>query len=168
MNTPILSIVGRSNSGKTTLLEKLIAELTNHGLRIGTIKHSHHQPSLDTPGKDSWRHKQAGAAAALLVGSRQMQLVADLHIGEEAAPRELAARLFTGMDLVLLEGYGGMPGPKIEVVRAACASTMRHADDEGLIAVASDVTCLDTALPCFGLDDTAALTRFVLAWRQAQ
>jgi molybdopterin-guanine dinucleotide biosynthesis protein B len=161
MTVPILSIVGRSNSGKTTLVEKLIARLTVEGLRIATIKHSHHQPEIDTPGKDSWRHKQAGAATAFLVGPKQMMMVAD--IDEELSPDLLASRYCESFDLVLVEGYNSLPGAKIEVVRAARSTELRCAPEE-LIALVTDVDDMALAVPLFGLNDDEAVVVFILDW----
>ncbi len=161
MRVPVLSIVGRSNSGKTTLMEKLIAALTHRGLRVGAIKHSHHQPDMDTPGKDSWRHKQAGAAASLLVGPEQMLMVQD--VGEDLTPRLLADRYFAGFDLLLVEGYASLPGNKIEVVRAERSTHLRCHPDE-LLAVVTDLSCVHAGLPRFGLDDIEDLCEFILRW----
>lgn len=163
MSTPVLSIVGRSNSGKTTLLEKLITELTHQGLRIGTIKHSHHQPEMDMPGKDSWRHKKAGAVTSLLIGWERLMMVADV-VNEVLSPQLLAHRYFPDVDLVLVEGYAGMEGPKIEVVRAERSQNMRYPRDAGLIAVVTDVNALQLDIPVFGLDDVDAVTFFILNW----
>ncbi len=166
LNTPpVLSIVGKSNSGKTTLVEKLIARLTAKGLRIASIKHSHHQPEMDSPGKDSWRHKQAGAAASFLIGPQQMMMVADIE--EELNPNLLASRYCDGFDLVLVEGYNTLPGAKIEVLRAARSTTLRCAPDE-LMAVVTDVDDLQLDLhrdvPRFGLDDDQAVAAWILDW----
>jgi len=161
MTVPVLSIVGSSNSGKTTLMEKLVAHLTAQGLRIATIKHSHHQPELDTPGKDSWRHKQAGAASSFLIGPQQMMMVADIE--DELNPDLLANRYCQGFDLVLVEGYNTLPGAKIEVLRAARSNTLR-CDPDDLIAVVTDVNTLDLAVPHFDLDDDQAVVAFILQW----
>jgi len=161
MTVPVLSIVGSSNAGKTTLVEKLIARLSAQGLRIATIKHSHHQPELDTPGKDSWRHKQAGAAASFLIGPQQMMMVADIQ--EQLNPNLLARRYCGDFDLVLVEGYSSLPGAKIEVLRAARSKTLR-CDPHDLIAVVTDVNPLHLAVPRFGLDDDQAVATLILAW----
>jgi len=161
MTVAILSIVGRSNSGKTTLLEKLIAALAAQGLRVGTIKHSHHQPEMDTPGKDSWRHKQAGAAASLLVGPERMLMVQDVE--EDLNPHVLAERYFADFDLLLVEGYASLPGDKIEVVRALRSSALR-CDEKDLLAVVSDVDDLDVAIPKLDLNNINQVTTFVLTW----
>jgi len=161
MTVPILSIVGRSNSGKTTLLEKLIAALAHRGLRVGTIKHSHHQPEMDTPGKDSWRHKQAGAVASLLVGPERMLMVQNVE--EDLNPRLLAERYFADFDLLLVEGYASLPGDKIEVMRAA-RSTQLRCQLEELLAVVTDIPSVHPDLPQFELNDIEALSEFILHW----
>jgi len=179
---PVLSIVGRSNSGKTTLLVKLIGELTDQGLRIGSIKHSHHQPEMDSPGKDSWRHKQAGAIGSMLVGPERLMMVTDVDVGglnaqsapeqsvsKQSVPEKLAARYFSDFDLVLVEGYAGMQGAKIEVVRGERSHKLRNAEDKGLIAVVTDVSALDcsgleSSLPRFDLEDVFSLSVFVRDW----
>jgi len=162
----LLAIVGYSNAGKTTLMEKLVAGFAGQGLRIATIKHSHHQPEMDTPGKDSWRHKQAGAVTSLLVGPEKMLMVSD--VDETLHPQLLTERLFSDYDLVLVEGYASVPGPKIEVVRGARSSTLRCDSDE-LIAVVTDVDPLnieglDMDVPLLDLNDTAAIMSFIADW----
>ncbi len=162
MTTPVLSLVGYSNSGKTTLMEKLVSGLTAKGLRIATIKHSHHQPEMDRPGKDSWRHKQAGASTSLLVGPEKMLMVSD--VDESLNPQLLTERLFADYDLVLVEGYASVPGPKIEVLRSERSQTLRCTSDE-LIAVATDMADLDLAVPLLDLNDTTAIIDFILQWK---
>ncbi|MDQ6955398.1 MAG: molybdopterin-guanine dinucleotide biosynthesis protein B [Mariprofundaceae bacterium] len=161
MSTPILSLVGSSNSGKTTLMEKLVSGLTAKGLRIATIKHSHHQPEMDTPGKDSWRHKQAGASTSLLVGPKKMLMVSD--VDETLNPQLLTARLFGDYDLVLVEGYASVPGAKIEVLRAKRSNTLRCKESE-LIAVATDIADLKVSVPLLDMNDTQSLINFILQW----
>jgi len=161
-STPILSLVGYSNSGKTTLMEKLVAGLVAKGLRIATIKHSHHQLEMDTPGKDSWRHKQAGASTSLLVGPEKMLMVSD--VDETLNPELLTARLFSDYDLVLVEGYASVVGPKIEVVREARSTDLRCANDEGLIAVVTDIPDLKVSVPLLELNDEQAIMVFIQAW----
>jgi len=163
MTPPVVAIVGRSNTGKTTLIEKLVQHLTADGLRIATIKHSHHQPPMDTPGKDSWRHKQAGAACALLVGPEQMLMVADNQ--QPSSPQALAARYCSDFDLVLVEGYAALPGAKIEVVRAARSTAPRCQPDEW-IALVTDVKGLQSAVPQFPLDDVEGIAHFIRDWMQ--
>jgi len=161
MTPPVLSIVGRSNAGKTTLLEKLIAALVRRGVRVGTIKHSHHQPDMDTPGKDSWRHKEAGASASLLIGPKRMLMVRDVE--GDMNPRLLAERYFPGFDLLLVEGYAALPGAKIEVMRSERSTQLRCNPDE-LLAVVTDMPPIHPELPQFELDDIQGLSEFVLNW----
>ena len=165
MTVPVLAIVGYSNSGKTTLVEKLVAALSQQGLSIATIKHSHHQPEMDTPGKDSWRHKQAGARASLLVGPEQMLMVRDLDV--QPTPRQLADVYFSDYDLVLVEGYVSMLCPKIEVVRTARAVDLR-CDEEDLLAVVTDVLSLDVAVPKLDLNDVPCVVNFILTWMKGE
>jgi len=164
LSTPILSLVGSSNSGKTTLMEKLVSGLVDKGLRIATIKHSHHQPEMDTPGKDSWRHKQAGASTSLLVGPEKMLMVSD--VDETLNPQLLTARLFGDYDLVLVEGYASVPGPKIEVLRAERSNALR-CDESELIAVATDIADLKVSVPLLDMNDTQALIEFIRHWLRA-
>ncbi len=142
-------------------MEKLVSGLTAKGLCIATIKHSHHQPEMDTPGKDSWRHKQAGASTSLLVGPEKILMVSD--VDETLNPQLLAARLFTDYDLVLVEGYASVPGPKIEVLRAERSNILR-CDESELIAVATDISDLKVSVPLLDMNDTQSLIDFILQW----
>lgn len=156
---PILSIVGRSNSGKTTLLEKVIPELTRRGWRIGTIKHHFHGPvEVDVPGKDSWRHKRAGARAVALSAPETLFVVRDTA-GE--LPLELIAHqaLFE-VDLILTEGFKSGSAPKIEVSRAAQDAPLLCGREDHLVAVVSDRD-LALAVPRFGLDEVGPLADFI-------
>ena len=158
---PIVAFVGRSGSGKTTLLVKVIAELNARGINVGTIKHSHHitASAMDVEGKDSWRHKQAGASRTLLVGRERLQMVSD-HPGD-LTPTELASRYMQGVQLVLVEGYKESKGDKIEVVRAERATLPLLMPDEGMIALASDIP-VDIGVPRFELDDPAPIADFLI------
>jgi len=154
----LIAIVGHSGSGKTTLIEKLLPVLNAAGLRIATIKRTHHQVPLDTPGKDSWRFKQAGAVASMLVTPQALQLVADMT--EPHDPLCLAQRYFSDADLVLAESFSQADCPKIEVLRAACSTVPRCSD--GLIALVTDVAAAYPHLPHFALDDVDGIARFIL------
>lgn len=154
----VIAIVGHSGSGKTTLIEKLLPVLNMAGLKVSTLKHTHHQVSLDIPGKDSWRFKQAGAVASMLVTPNAMQLVADLTNGHD--PVLLARRYFSDADLVLAESFSEATCFKIEVLRAACSPSPRCA--EGLIALVTDVPTIHPHLPHFALDDIAGVAQFIL------
>jgi len=161
MSVPVLAIVGFSNSGKTTLIEKLISMLSAQGLRVCSIKHSHHQVELDRQGKDSWRHKHAGAQGTILLGPEQMMLVQDVQ--QALTPQKIADMYFPDADLVLVEGFASMPCDKIEVVRAA-RSTQLCCQPDSLLAVVTDVPELPVQLPNFALNDVTALTQWLCDW----
>ncbi len=155
----VIAIVGHSGSGKTTLIEKLLPLLNAAGLNVATIKHTHHRVPLDTPGKDSWRFKQAGAVASMLVTPEALQLVADAAAPHD--PVQLAQRYLSDADLVLAESFSDAACPKIEVLRAACSNTSRCND--GLIAMVTDVADAHPQLPHFALDDVSGIARFILS-----
>ena len=157
----VISIVGHSGSGKTTLVEKLVRELSGRGLCIATIKHAHHKVELDTPGKDSYRYKAAGAAMSILLTRDALQLVADAKLERE--PEQLARRFMGEADMVLAEGFSHAPGAKIEVLRRACEKPPRCTIADGLIAVVTDMDEIYPELPHFGLEDIAGITAFLLA-----
>jgi molybdopterin-guanine dinucleotide biosynthesis protein B len=160
MTPPVIIFVGHSNSGKTTLVERLIPELCRRGLRIATIKHAHHKVRLDTEGKDSWRYKEAGATLSMLVTTSALQLVADAS--ENREPHQLAERFLGEVDLVLAEGFSHSPGPKVEVLRRELGKAPRCEIADGLIAIATDCPEVYPELPHFALDDPAALADFLL------
>lgn len=165
MNPPVMIFVGHSGSGKTTLIEKLVTALAQRDLRVATIKHAHHKVVLDTPGKDSWRYKQAGAAISMLVTSNELQLVADAV--EQREPAQLARRFLGEADIVLAEGFSHAPGAKIEVLRRACKTEPRCTIEDGLVAIVTDVDEVYPQLPHFGLDDVDAILEFVLKQAKA-
>ena len=156
----VFIFVGHSGSGKTTLIEKLLRELSGKGLRVATIKHAHHKVVLDTPGKDSWRYKQAGAAMSMLVTSNELQLVADAVDRRE--PEQLAQRFLGEADLVLAEGFSHARGVKLEVLRSECSTTPRCAVEDGLVAMVTDVDEVYSQLPHFALDDISGIVQFML------
>jgi molybdopterin-guanine dinucleotide biosynthesis protein B len=160
MSPPVFSFVGHSGSGKTTLIEKLVGELSNSGLRVAVIKHAHHKVVLDTPGKDSWRYKQAGAAISVLVTSNELQLVADASDRRE--PEQLAQRFLGETDIVLAEGFSHAAGAKIEVLRRECSTVPRCSIEDGLIAIVTDIETAYPQLPHFVLDDIAGIVQFML------
>lgn len=156
--TTVIAIAGHSGSGKTTLIEKLLPVLNKTGLRVATIKHTHHHVALDSSGKDSWRHKQAGAVASMLLTPSGMQLVTDAIECVELEP--LAQRYFFDMDLVLAEGFSEAAGARIEVLRTACCTVPRCAMNDGLIAIVTDAD-VHMHVPHFNLDDIAGIARFI-------
>jgi len=158
---PVFIFVGHSGAGKTTLIEKLVRALSMRGLRVATIKHAHHKVELDTPGKDSFRYKEAGAVMSMLLTRDALQLVADAQTGRE--PQQLAQRFLGEADMVLAEGFSHAAGVKIEVLRRACEQPPRCAVADGLIAVVTDMDEVYPQLPHFGLDDIQGIIQFMLA-----
>ena len=156
---------GWSGSGKTTLIEKLIPIFTGQGLRVSLVKHAHHRFDIDRPGKDSWRHRQAGAAQVLISSSQRWALMTELRDAPEPDLAELLAR-FDPCDLVLVEGWKFSPIPKIEVYRPGLGKPPLHPQDPHIVAVATDVPVDTAGLPRFDLDDVAAIAAFVADHRQ--
>jgi molybdopterin-guanine dinucleotide biosynthesis protein B len=152
----VICIVGRSQSGKTTLIEKLIPILKNKGHRIGTIKHSHHVFDFDKSGKDSWRHKDAGAETVMIASPGKIAMVKNDHDGS----LDGLIGYFDDLDLLITEGYKGARRPKVEVVRAALHSDSLLKDDDCLVAVVTDAE-LTIDVPVFGLEDIEKLADFI-------
>ncbi len=140
---PVISIVGSSGVGKTTLMEKLIPELVQRGFRVGTVKHDVHGFEMDKPGKDSWRHKQAGAVVSIISSPYQIGMVRD--VDHDHDPEELSPYL-TDLDLILTEGYKKMGKAKLEVFRPEVNPEPLCREDEKLFAVVSD-TQIDLGVP---------------------
>jgi molybdopterin-guanine dinucleotide biosynthesis protein B len=154
---PTICIVGRSQSGKTTLIEKLIPALKHRGYRIGTIKHSHHIFDFDKTGKDSWRHKDAGAETVMIASPGKIAMVKNDHQGTLNSLQNY----FNDMDLIITEGYKKERKPKIEVVRSARHTDVLLKDDPYLIAVVTDVG-LKMEVPVFGMEDIDQLADFIV------
>ena len=156
----IFGIAGWSGSGKTTLLEKLIPCLTARGLRVSVIKHAHHGFDIDRPGKDSYRHRAAGATEVLLSCSDRWALMHERRAEAEPTLAELIGHL-SPCDLVLIEGFKQEPVPKIEVYRPENGKPPLHPERPDIIAVAADVAVAGT-VPRFGLDDVEAIAAFIV------
>lgn len=158
---PIVAIVGKSGSGKTTFLEKLIPELKRRGYRVGTIKHHHqHHADIDHEGKDSWRHTQAGADATALSSPKRVALVKQLVV--EMTPEEMRRQFFRDVDVVLAEGYKGSALPKIEIFRSDAHEAPVCLNDPLMVALVSDRQD-QGQVACFGLDDVGPLADFLEA-----
>ncbi len=149
---PIVSIVGKSNVGKTTLLEKLIRELKSRDYRVATIKHDAHEFEMDRPGKDTWRHAQAGSDVIILASPVKLALIKRL---DEEMDLDSIAAMVPDVNIILTEGYKSGSKPKIEVSRKA-RSTQLISDERELIAVAADHP-LESAVPQFSLDDAEGI-----------
>ncbi|MHB1014370.1 MAG: molybdopterin-guanine dinucleotide biosynthesis protein B [Desulfurivibrionaceae bacterium] len=155
---PVIAFIGKPDSGKTTLLEKLIPELRHRGYRIGTIKHHVHTFEMDRPGKDTWRHKQAGASTVALSSPTGLGIIRD--VDEDLTLEELVGRYYGDIDLVITEGYKRLTLPKIEVFRSTLHEEPLPDRDETWVAMVSD-TAVPTDLPCFPLDDVMGLADFL-------
>ena len=151
---------GWSGSGKTTLIEKIIPLFVQRGLRVSLVKHAHHTFDVDVPGKDSYRHRHAGASEVLVTSSRRWVLMHELRGAQEPSFEEQLKRL-SPCDLLLVEGFKFAPIPKLEVWRAATGEGLLHSNDRHIVALASDER-VDTALPFMDLNDVAAIERFIL------
>jgi len=156
----IFGIAGWSGSGKTTLLERLIPRFTARGLTVSVIKHAHHGFDIDRPGKDSYRHREAGASEVLLACGERWALMHELRAGQEPALADLLARL-APCDLVLIEGFKQEPVPKLEVYRPENGKPPLFPERADIVAVAT-AGPLATALPVLPLDDMDAIAAFIM------
>ncbi len=155
---PIISIVGKSDSGKTTLIEKLLPELTRRGYRVATVKHDMHGFEVDREGKDSWRHKQAGAHTVVISSPQKVALIRDVE--KDLMLSEIRGRWIQDVDLILSEGYKTDVQPKIEVFRKEKHKKLLCTKKDNLIAVVSNQK-FRVGVPCFGLEDTRGLANFI-------
>ena len=152
---------GYKNAGKTGLMERLVTEFPGRGFTVSTLKHAHHTFDVDHPGKDSFRHRQAGAQQVLLSSGQRWALMTELRGAAEPALADLLAHL-DPVDLVLVEGYKRDAHAKIEAFRAATGNPLIAPDDPSIKAVASD-SPLSVDRPVFDLDDTGAIADFILS-----
>jgi molybdopterin-guanine dinucleotide biosynthesis adapter protein len=157
----IFGFAGWSGSGKTTLIEKLIPRFAGAGLRVSLIKHAHHTFDVDHPGKDSYRHRHAGASEILVTSSRRWVLMHELRGAHEPAFEDHVKRI-SPCDLLIIEGFKFAPIPKLEVWRAATGEPLLHPNDPHIVAVASDAK-LQTALPLLDLNDDSAIAAFIVS-----
>ena len=157
----LYGVTGWKNTGKTGLMERLVTEFTARGLTVSTLKHAHHTVDVDQPGKDSRRHRDAGAHQVLLASANRWALMTELRGAPEPPLSDLLARL-DPVDLVLVEGYKRDRHRKIETHRAAAGHALLAPTDPTVRAVATD-TPLEVDRPTFPLDDTAAIADFILA-----
>jgi molybdopterin-guanine dinucleotide biosynthesis protein B len=156
----VIGLAGWSGAGKTTLLTRVIPLLLGQGLRVSVIKHAHHEFDVDVPGKDSWRHREAGATEVLVSSARRWALMHELRGAEEPHLPELLAKL-SAVDLVVIEGFKREPHRKIEVHRAANGKPLLFPDDSCVVGIATDVA-VETTLPVVHLDDVEALAALLL------
>jgi molybdopterin-guanine dinucleotide biosynthesis protein MobB len=153
---PIISIVGKSKSGKTTLIEALIPELKSRGYRIATIKHSVHRLNFDRPDKDSWRHIQAGSDATAIVSSNQVVLIKP--VTEEPDLNNIALLFGENYDIIITEGFKQSGLPKLEVHRKTVGPPLGQISN--LTAIATDEP-LETKIRQFSLQDIKGIADFL-------
>lgn len=157
MAVPVISVVGKSDSGKTTFMEKLLAELKKRGYRVGTVKHDVHGFEIDHPGKDTWRHRRAGADAVVISSPSQMAMIR--QVDREQSLDEIAA-MVTGVDLIITEGYKRQDKPKIEVFRSEKHDEPLCSQDDRVFAVAVDKP-MEFPVPTFDWNDASGICDLV-------
>lgn len=159
----IFGLVGRSGSGKTTLIEKLLPCLTARALTVSTMKHAHHGFDIDRPGKDSWRHRDAGAAEVMVVSGERWALLAE-HRDEGEPDVDALIHRMAPVDLLLIEGFRAHSHPKIEVFRPALGKDLLWRPGSDIVAVASDVALPHVGVPVLDLADPEGIAEFIVTW----
>jgi molybdopterin-guanine dinucleotide biosynthesis protein B len=157
----IFGLAGWSGSGKTTLMTALIPELVSRGVSVSTIKHAHHAFDIDQPGKDSWRHRQAGATEVMVASDHRWALMHELRGAAEPSLDELVW-LMSPVDLVLVEGFKRHAHRKIEVYRRSLGKPLLHPEDPDIVAIASDEPLTGFSVPYLPLSDAGAIAGFIL------
>ena len=158
----VYGVTGWKNAGKTTLVERLVTEISGRGLTVSTIKHAHHSADIDEPGRDSFRHREAGAREVILATPERWALMHELRGAPEPKVEDLIARL-APVDLVIIEGFKRAPHPKIEAHREEMGHPLMAGENPTIRAVASDISHIDVAVPVFDLDDIRGIADFILA-----
>jgi molybdopterin-guanine dinucleotide biosynthesis protein B len=157
----LFGLAGWSGAGKTTLVVRLLPALAARGLCVSTMKHAHHSFDIDQPGKDSHRHRAAGATEVMIASAQRWALMHEHGGAPEPTAAALAAHM-TAVDLVLVEGFKREPHPKLEVHRAANGKPLLHPGDPHIVAVASDQPLPGVGLPVLSLDDVEAIADFIV------
>lgn len=162
----LIGFAGYSGSGKTTLIERLVPLLVRRGLRISIIKHAHHAFDIDKPGKDSFRHREAGASEVLVTSGSRWALMHELRGMNEPTLKQLVSRM-SPCDLVLVEGFKHSAIPKIEVRRSDCEMPFLFPRQSNIVALATDVrgSVQNLKIPCLDLNNPSQIVDFVLACR---
>jgi molybdopterin-guanine dinucleotide biosynthesis protein B len=155
---PIVSIVGKSDSGKTTLIEKIVPELVRRGYKVATVKHDVHGFEVDREGKDSWRHRQAGAHTVIISSSSQIAMIQTVEHDLNLA--ELRDRFIRGVDIIISEGFKRDVQPKIEIFRKEIHRELLCSPKENLIALVTNQK-FDISVPCFDLDNVQGVVDLV-------
>lgn len=156
----IFGFAGWSGSGKTTLVTQVIPALSSRGLKVSTIKHTHHKFDIDKPGKDTYRHREAGAHEVFIAGGQRWALLHENRGEREPTIEEMLERM-TEVDLVLIEGFKTYPHPKMEIFRSDVGKPMLCADDPTIVAIAT-TDDLDVDIPRIDLNDIEAVADFII------
>ena len=161
----VVGFAGYSGSGMTTLVEQLIARLRARGLRVSVVKHAHHRFDIDHPGKDTFRHREAGAFEVAIASSRRLALMREFERPTELSVHHLIAELWDGVDWVLVEGFRGSDLLKVEVWRPATGHPARYPDDDFVVAIATDAPAalpVPTLRPVLDLNDAEAIAQWLI------
>ncbi len=158
----VFGIVGWKNSGKTTLVARLVTDLKSRGFSVSTMKHAHHAFDLDQPGRDTYKHREAGAQEVVISSSRRWAIMHELQRDENYTLDELLAKM-QPVDIVLVEGFKSNAHPKIETHRSQSEVPLVSAENKTIIAVASDCDVDTNDLPCLNLNDVSAIADYIIA-----
>jgi molybdopterin-guanine dinucleotide biosynthesis protein B len=161
MMAKVIGVAGFKNSGKTTLVEKLVMALTARGLAVSTVKHAHHSFDIDHEGRDSFRHRRAGATEVAVISRDRWALIHETR-GTEPPPLDAILAMMAPCDLIIVEGYKRDGHDKIEVRNLALDHPRLAGDDPTVVAIAATGAVADAPVPVFDRDDVAALTGFIL------
>ncbi len=160
---PVFGVAGFKNSGKTTLVTRLVRELADRGYTVSTIKHAHHGFDLDKPGRDSFLHRGAGAQEVAIISNSRWALMHELRGASAPVFNEVLSKI-SKCDLVIVEGYKKEPHPKIELRSINSTREPLAPDDETIIAIASDHPLTGETLPAFDRDDITAIADFIVSY----
>ncbi|MEH6401858.1 MAG: molybdopterin-guanine dinucleotide biosynthesis protein B [Sneathiella sp.] len=158
----VIGISGWSGNGKTTLLERLLPVLINHGYSVSTLKHAHHKFDIDKPGKDSFRHRQAGATEVMISSAQRWALMHENRDEDEADLQSLIS-MMTPVDILLIEGFKKEKFPKIEVWREENGNEPLFQHDDTVVAIATNATGLKTELPILNINDEREIANFIIS-----
>lgn len=167
MKPPLFGVVGWKNSGKTTLIAKLIANFAARGLEVAAIKHAHHGFDVDHEGRDSFHYRAAGARTVVVSSAKRFAIMTELKERPEPVLADLV-RHIERADIILVEGFKGEGHPKLEVRRKAAKQMPLALSDPSILAIAADFEIEEANLPAFALDDIEAIARFILNWLEVQ
>jgi len=159
----LFGVTGWKNSGKTGLVERLVANFVMRGLTVSTVKHAHHSFDVDHPGRDSYRHRSAGAKEVLLVSRNRWAIMHELRDEVEPQLSEILSKI-DKVDLVIIEGFKNEHHPKIEAFREETNTSVIASQDDSIVAIASNASLTGFNIPVFDLDNTSEIADFISNW----